>query len=539
MTEVFVMVNRKFSPYQLVHMTKILDNNLNSLLVCDGVGVGKTISSGYALWYFSEIEKLPSLIVCPPILIEKWRFELKHRFGLNTILATTKDEFELMREELDYSGNKSSSIYITSYSLLSREKELSPARLGLTLFDEVHYLRNPETQAYASAKKIASNSEYKLGLSATPINNSISDLASIISILMPQIEFHAADDFLNDYWNSSSLNDDLSSFITRFDKEQISEHFTKRHIETVNIQFQEDYMIWVNQEVEKISLRKGHDSLLSKIVYYRMAASSPSAFCKSVSAVPPSGDFNDSKSQKLLELLSTKSNERWLVFTEFKETAKHLEKVIEDRLVLTLSGDSSKEEREAYTNIFLNDENSVMIMTPVGSEGLDFQICSNLINFDLHWNPMKIEQRIGRIDRIGQKNDTIHIYNFLVKGSIDENILQTITSKMNIIEGSFAEIMPIIEKGWDGSFMGDQDVINHELMKASELQRSLDLLTTFRGLDLDVINRIEEGNCDIAKWSENDWSAGVPWREDCQDWSTMVRSNSKKLKLNLNAYNQS
>ena len=115
----------------------------------------------------------------------------------------------------------------------------------------------------------------------------------------------------------------------------------------------------------------------------------------------------------------------------------------------------------------------------------------------------------------------------------------TITSKMNIIEGSFAEIMPIIEKGSDGSFMGDQDVINHELMKASELQRSLDLLTTFRGLDLDVINRIEEGNCDTAKWSENDWSAGVPWREDCQDWSTMVRSNSKKLKLNLNAYNQS
>ena len=321
--------HRKFSSYQLVHLTKLLNNRLNSLLVCDGVGVGKTISSGYVLWYFSRIEKLPSLIICPPILIKKWRFELKHRFGLSTTLATTKDEYELMREELDHSENELSNIYITSYSLLSRENKLSPLSLGLTLFDEVHYLRNPETQAYKSAKKIVSKSMYNLGLSATPINNSISDLASIISILKPHIGFHAAEDFLHDYWNSTTLNENLSSFITSFDKEHISEHFTKRNVETVNIQFQEEYMMWANHEIEKISLLKAHDSILSKIVYYRLAASSPTAFCKSISAQPPLENLNDLKSLKLLELLSTKPNDRWLIFTEFKETARYLEKIIE------------------------------------------------------------------------------------------------------------------------------------------------------------------------------------------------------------------
>jgi len=514
-----------------------LNNQLNSLLVCDGVGVGKTISSGYALWYFSKIRQVPSLIVCPPILIEKWRFELKNRFGLNTILATTKDGFELMQEELTRPHTDSCNIYITSYSLLSRENTLPVAKLGLTLFDEVHYLRNPETKAYANAKNIAKDSEFRLGLSATPINNSISDLAAIMSILIPQIEFPATDDFLKDYWNSTSLSNNLSSFITRFDKEQISEHFTTRDIETINIQFPPEYMTWVNQEIEKNSLQKGHDNLLSKIVYYRMAASSPSAFCKSISSTPPLGGFEDPKLQKLLELLSTKKNERWLIFTEFKETARNLERLITDRLVLSLSGDSTPEEREAYTNIFVTNNSSVMIMTPVGSEGLDFQVCSNLVNFDLHWNPMKIEQRIGRIDRIGQQSDKISIYNFLVSGSIDENILDTISRKMNIIEGSFAEIMPIIEKTWEGASMVDEEIINLELKKATELQKSLDLLFAFRGLDLDITGTISDENCDIEQWYQHNWLEGLPWQNDCRDWTSKVRSNSLKLNQNLNAYN--
>ena len=150
---------------------------------------------------------------------------------------------------------------------------------------------------------------------------------------------------------------------------------------------------------------------------------------------------------------------------------------------------------------------------------------------------MKIEQRIGRIDRIGQQSDKISIYNFLVSGSIDENILDTISRKMNIIEGSFAEIMPIIEKTWEGASMVDEEIINLELKKATELQKSLDLLFAFRGLDLDITGTISDENCDIEQWYQHNWLEGLPWQNDCRDWTSKVRSNSLKLNQNLNAYN--
>ena len=108
---------------------------------------------------------------------------------------------------------------------------------------------------------------------------------------------------------------------------------------------------------------------------------------------------------------------------------------IADRLVLQTSGDSNLEQKEANTFLFRETESSV-VMTPVGSEGLDFQFCSNLVNYDLHWNPMKIEQRIGRIDRIGQEKNTVRVYNLLVGGSIDERVLSIMGDKLKLVSGT-------------------------------------------------------------------------------------------------------
>ena len=102
-----------------------------------------------------------------------------------------------------------------------------------------------------------------------------------------------------------------------------------------------------------------------------------------------------------------------------------IEESITNRLAMVLSGDSDYEERKGIVNIFQEEEDCVLIMTPVGSEGLDFQICSNLVNYDLHWNPMKIEQRIGRIDRIGQQKEEISVHNFVARGR-DDMVLERI-----------------------------------------------------------------------------------------------------------------
>ena len=79
------------SPYQLVHLMKLRSNGHNCLLISDGVGVGKTISSGYAIFHQAMISRKPVLIVCPPILVDKWRNEMKTKFALDTRRANHKD----------------------------------------------------------------------------------------------------------------------------------------------------------------------------------------------------------------------------------------------------------------------------------------------------------------------------------------------------------------------------------------------------------------------------------------------------------------
>ena len=535
------MPERNFSSYQLVHLMKIRSNGLNSLLITDGVGVGKTISAGYILYYCANILREPSLIVCPPILVDKWRYELKHRFGLDSRLATNMEGFELMWDEIN-SGVEwdVAPIYLCSFSLLSREKEMQipyngmrESPLGLILFDEVHYVRNPKTNAYVNARNLAFNAQYKVGLSATPINNSLEDLAGIISVLHPRIDFEDANDLFGDLWQSPTL-DPFSGMVTRFLKEQISDQFTTRNLHTEVIEYPEEYMQFVNHIVE--SRASGESSFFEKIIYYRLASSSPRAFLRSFSESEEEYYFPDPKLNRLSELLSAKSEERWLIFTEFKETARHIEESIEDRIVMVLSGESNFEERQAIVNIFRNEPNSVLVMTPVGSEGLDFQICSNLVNYDLHWNPMKIEQRIGRIDRIGQAKSEIDIHNFVARGSIDEMVVQKIGEKLALVSDTFAEIMSIIANEQSPNSMLDNDVLDSELEAAEELLNASKFYNRFTSSDIDVIKNINPENCDVEEWLWLDWTHPTPWIGNCNSWLTQTLDNATEFNTIISAY---
>ena len=135
-----------------------------------------------------------------------------------------------------------------------------------------------------------------------------------------------------------------------------------------------------------------------------------------------------------------------MIFTEFKITAKLISENLTDYSHSVISGESTFSERYIAIDDFKKNPNGIIIMMPVGCEGLDLQICSRLINYDLHWNPMVIEQRIGRIDRIGQSKDVIHIYNFLVLGSIDYHMLSIMREKIGIVRDTFAGIESLLEK---------------------------------------------------------------------------------------------
>lgn len=132
-------------------------------------------------------------------------------------------------------------------------------------------------------------------------------------------------------------------------------------------------------------------------------------------------------------------NLKLIIFTEFKVTQKYIKEELEKigYKIAIINGDLSLEEKMSQKQYFF-EEADFLISTDAGGEGINLQFCSHMINYDLPWNPMKLEQRIGRIDRIGQKKD-VKVFNFVIKNSIEERVRELIEVKLEIIKNQFGE----------------------------------------------------------------------------------------------------
>jgi len=133
------------------------------------------------------------------------------------------------------------------------------------------------------------------------------------------------------------------------------------------------------------------------------------------------------------ELLGKNTNQKIIVFTEFVATQKYLSELLEKQGFTTskLNGSMGIEERNKVLEDF-KTESQLLISTDAGGEGLNLQFANVVINYDLPWNPMKIEQRIGRVDRIGQQQD-VFIYNFILKDTVENRVKTVLEEKLSLI----------------------------------------------------------------------------------------------------------
>ena len=132
-------------------------------------------------------------------------------------------------------------------------------------------------------------------------------------------------------------------------------------------------------------------------------------------------------------ILNEEPDQKIIVFTEFVATQTYLQKLLENKgyTVSILNGGMSIEERNAALKEF-REKTSIFISTDAGGEGLNLQFSNIIINYDLPWNPMKIEQRCGRADRIGQKRD-VHIYNFIITDTVENRVREVLEEKLSVI----------------------------------------------------------------------------------------------------------
>lgn len=145
----------------------------------------------------------------------------------------------------------------------------------------------------------------------------------------------------------------------------------------------------------------------------------------------------DAKVEPLLNeidaILSEDCTQKVIIFTEFVATQTYLQELLVNRgyTVTILNGGMSIDERNAAMQEF-KASTSIFISTDAGGEGLNLQFANIIINYDLPWNPMKIEQRCGRVDRIGQQRD-VHIYNFIVGETVENRVREVLEEKLSVI----------------------------------------------------------------------------------------------------------
>lgn len=164
----------------------------------------------------------------------------------------------------------------------------------------------------------------------------------------------------------------------------------------------------------------------------------------------PNYDFeaNDTKFDRLRrELLSHKPSEKVIVFAFFKETLRYLKQRLEREGIgcLLVTGDvTDRDERDKLLCSFKESDYRILLCSEVASEGVDLQFCRVMVNYDLPWNPMRVEQRIGRIDRIGQEADSIVIINFHVAGTIDGSIYEHLYKNIGVFHETIGDLEGIL-----------------------------------------------------------------------------------------------
>jgi superfamily II DNA or RNA helicase len=156
----------------------------------------------------------------------------------------------------------------------------------------------------------------------------------------------------------------------------------------------------------------------------------------------------DSKFEQLLETLRAARSvdlSQVMIFSYFRRTLGYLQKRLSGEFsVRVMHGGVPMSEREEIMSDFRLGKFDLLLLSEVGSEGLDFEFCNVLVNYDLPWNPMRVEQRIGRLDRFGQKHEKIFIYNMRVPGTIETDIFQRLYDRIGLFESSIGELEPIL-----------------------------------------------------------------------------------------------
>ena len=573
MSEIFYSMDTthtEFMPHQFKPVLAMLDSPSQGLLIADEVGLGKTIEAGL-IWTELRFRKQARrlLVVCPAMLTEKWQYELRYRFGTAGTITDAAGLLEILEhpdqvtvdnqciicslQGIRPPGEWEKAETSSPAARLARrlnEMSVEDPVFDMTIIDEAHYLRNPETASATLGNLLRRVSDHIALLTATPVNTRNRDLHSLVKLADPD-QFQFAEQFQSILEAnqpvvkaSNALKLQASTYGDVLDhladaqhhwvlkrSEQLQELIKELEGHDLTTTPNSSQRIRLRERVERLNLlshiitrtrkrevmvnratreanhlavpmsqeeKTAYDIATDAIARYAEENGSPEGFLLAMPqrqmssciyaavdhwlntsglvegddgqfyedtgedgrVLPESssrlighigrqmaGKVNmnalrssDSKYARLLDALSKflkrHPDEKVIVFSYFKKTLSYLNSRLKEDGIHSVIVQGGQDKKAIIDEFRSSNTQQVLLSSEVASEGVDLQFMRFIINYDLPWNPMKVEQRIGRIDRIGQKSPKINILSFVYKDTIDEKILSRLFDRLNLFENA-------------------------------------------------------------------------------------------------------
>jgi SNF2 family DNA or RNA helicase len=425
-------------------------------LLADEVGLGKTIEAGLILKeYLLRGLVHRALVLVPASLTIQWREELANKFGL---------EFEIAGRRGDWADHPFLICSLDTAKTTRNRERLLTRPFDLVIVDEAHRLRNHQTLAWKFVAAV--NSKYLLLLTATPVQNDLRELYNLVNLLRPGT-LGTYRRFRRDFMvrgdkrlpkNTAELSKLLRRVMIRTTRAKTNIKFPRRTVHTRPFQLSEseralydgvtEFVRDRHLDSDRAQFLKWH--FVSMVLQKEIGSSTPAArhtlirarrdvryqahwdaldhLCRLADAVD-----RHAKLDGLLEVLAGVPDKA-IVFTQFKSTMEFLSQRLRETGYSTVifHGGMSAADKEAAIREF-RGPTRILVSTEAGGEGRNLHFCRTVVNYDLPWNPMKVEQRIGRVHRLGQTGD-IEIFNFSTENTVESHVLEILHRKINMFE---------------------------------------------------------------------------------------------------------
>ncbi|TCS83995.1 DEAD/DEAH box helicase [Tepidibacillus fermentans] len=455
-------------PHQIHTAKKVLNEMHGRAILADEVGLGKTIEAGLIMKeYLIRGLAKKILILVPASLVLQWTRELNQKFDIPAV-AQKK---EWMWEQYD--------IIVASMDTAKRpphREHIMNQNYDMLIVDEAHKLKNKNTKNWEFINSI--RKKFILLLTATPIQNDMIELYNLVTLLKPgQLGrfHHFQKEHMKDKRspkNKELLRNEIEKVMIRNKRsdENIELKFPKRIVQNILIELTEPERRLYNEISSFVKgqyrkFRGDIQNMLALITLQREICSSrDAAFITLVNMFKKSGGNEEmkeeilrlvriakevdvqSKAEKVVSLLNELKDEKVIIFTEYRATQEFLMSKLAEQGIRSVPyrGGFNRGKKDWMMELFQRKA-QVMVATEAGGEGINLQFCNHIINYDLPWNPMRVEQRIGRVHRLGQTKD-VYIYNLSTNQTIEEHILYLLHEKINMFENVIGSLDTILER---------------------------------------------------------------------------------------------